>query len=188
MRTYLAVLIAILSFVTAFADEAVVDLGRVAMITSNLNTTVKDNDRVAVYFDIPKEVMGKEIVFAELKCLLDFKGFKVEGDPNLDFMAFNITRQWTQGTDWKSLSKTGSSDIDTTTFYNYTLTISDTAAISMDITEFVVDVVEGKVSNCGIMLVPMKFDDKAFNFPRDFENVIKKNAKVKITYHSKEKY
>jgi len=179
------IIIAIVLFaVSAYADDVTCELDRVALLTPSQEDPGDYGSRIAVYFDIPDTVSGTSIVYAELTCPLDFSNVEVDGELILEFQAFNITSNWTDNADWDSPWTDAGGDIDSSTFYTYTLTMADTAHICMDVTGFVRDAVEGNATSYGMMLIPVKHDVNVYNIPQAFATVIENSAEVRIVYHS----
>jgi len=180
----ISLLFVILMVTSAIADKVTVDLDRVAFITPSQEDAGEYGTRIAIYFDIPEAMEGAKIVYAELNIPLDFTNADIDGEKVLEFQAFDITTDWTdENAEWDSPWTNDGGDIDSTTFYTYTLTMDGETNTFLDITHFVRRMVETEASNYGLMLFPVKHDEDVFHINSSFETVIENSAQVKIVYH-----
>ena len=106
----------------------------------------------------------KDIIYAELYIPFDFEGVEIEGSLLLELLAYDITTDWTEeGAAWDEPWTEPGGDIDTLSSYTYSIIINDDD-VHMDITRFVQAVLDEELDNCGLMLVPLKYDLPVFHF------------------------
>ncbi|MCP4581492.1 MAG: DNRLRE domain-containing protein [candidate division Zixibacteria bacterium] len=167
----------------AFAGEATVDLDKVAMLTPTGGDASLYGPRVALHFSLPEVVDGGEIVSAELYMPIDLSNVEVEGETILEVMAQNITAGWTeQNASWANPWTESGGDLDSLSFYSYTINITDDEVIRLDLTEFVRSIVQDDADNYGLMLMPFKHDQEIFELPQNTAAVIKNAAQLNIVF------
>ena len=160
----------------AMAGEVTVNLDRVALLNPAPNQENDSGNRLAIHFSIPEEVASSNIVYAELTIPIDLSQVNYEGDDILEIQARDITDDWTEE------DANCFSDLDSNSFYSYTINMQNDRAMYMDITEFVHNQVDGELDNFGLMLVPFKYDQQVFNLPRAVISLIRNSARIKIIY------
>jgi len=169
------------SFVSA--GDVTVDLDRVALLVPDQEDADEYSSRIAIHFTLPDEVEDSDIIYAELHVPLDFSGFEIEGNLILEFQAHNITTDWTEeNADWDSPWSESGGDIDTLTFYTYTITMDGEADVFMDVTKFVRPIVESGSDNFGMMFVPVKHDRLVFHIPEALVTYFTNSAQLRVVY------
>ena len=168
----------------ATAGEVIVGLDRLAFITPPPQDADEYSSRIALHFSLPDEISGSDVIYAELQIPLDFSNIQIEGALILEFQAHNITSDWTeQNADWDSPWTEPGGDIDTLTFYTYTITMDGETDVFMDVTKFVRPVVENNTDNFGLMFIPVKHDLPVYHIPQGLISYFQNSAQVKIIYH-----
>jgi hypothetical protein len=179
MRKILAILIIFVLIAPVVAEEVTVDVSRIALLNPPQNETDTESDRIAVYFNLPEEVEGNRILYAEIVANLDFSNVDIAGETKLELQAYNITEDWSSDNPaWNALAD----DIDTLSFYTYTFDMSAESAVHMDVTPFVEDITGGRVDNFGLMLIPHKLDQWAFQINQRIVSQIQEHAQLRIVY------
>jgi len=164
----------------ALADEATVNLDRLAFLVPPHNQQDEFSSRVAIHFSLPEEVVGKNIIYAELHVALDFSDFQIVGDSILELEGRNITSDWSDQANWNNPWTEPGGDLDTLSFYSYSLKISPESEMFMDVSQFVKSVAEDGQTNYGLMLMPYKHDLPAFHMRQNLVARIRELAQVKI--------
>ena len=176
-------LILTLAFSTATAGEVTVSLDRLAFIAPPPQDAGEYGSRIALHFSLPDDIAGSDIIYAELQIPLDFSNVEIEGALILEFQAHNITSDWTeQNTDWDNPWTEPGGDIDTLTFYTYTITMDGETDVFMDVTKFVNPIVENNTDNFGLMFIPVKHDLPVFHIPQRLIEYFRNSAQVKVIY------
>jgi len=179
MRVLSIILTILISLPIALAgNEAIVELDRIALLVPGQEDIDTHSSRIAVHFTLPEEIENNQIIYAEIVIPLDFSNVEIESNSTLELQAYNITSNWSEEDTWNSLAE----DIDTLSFYTYTITMSRVAHIFMDVTKFVRPIVENNASNFGLMLVPLKHDTPVFHVNQAIVNQISQSALLRIVY------
>jgi len=166
----------------AFAGEVEVNLDQVALIAPG-QEDVEQSNRIALHFNLPEEVYGSEIIYAELIMSLNFPQADDNSDSVLEIQAYSITTDWSEeNADWDGPWTEPGGDIDSLSFYTYTLTMGAGANVFMDVSQFVRSVVEEEVDNFGLMLIPNKYDQPVFEIYSDADDDIGQSGHVRIVY------
>jgi len=176
MRLISVLILAVMCFSWAISGEVAVDLDRAAMIMPDNEDPDIYGPRIAVHFSLPEVVDGADITFAELYVPLANIDFQYDGDGILEIQAQNIS------SDWSEENAADFNDVDSSTFYTYTIDLSAGEAIHMDITEFIKSLASEEADNFGLMLMPIKLDQNVFQFPRNIISLFSNSARVKIVY------
>jgi len=183
MRILNILLILALACSIVSAGEVTVDLDRVALLVPSPQDANEYSSRIAIHFTLPDEVEGSDIIYAELHVPLDFSGFEIEGNLILEFQAHNITTDWTEeNADSDGHWSEPGGDIDTLTFYTYTITIDGEADVFMDVTKFVRPIVESGSDNFGMMLIPIKHGRLVFHIPQRLITYFRNSAQLRVVY------
>ena len=179
MKAIFISLAIILLSLSAIADEITVDINRIALLTPPQRDGESESNRIALHFDIPDSLSGKHIVYAEIIADLDFSNVDNNENTSIELQAYNIGSNWdTDGADWNNLAD----DIDTLNYYTYTFDISNESKVFMDVTGFIKDIIQGKRDNFGLMLIPHKFDQWAYQIDSSIVSQIGANARLRIVY------
>jgi len=179
MKTIIWLIVACLTSSIALGEEVVINIDRMAVLVPDQG---QFSNRAAIHFAIPEAVYGREIAEAVLQCSLDFTGIQGQGDSVLEFLARDVTTDWTETATWSSPWFTPGGDVDTLSFYSYTITMSPAADIFMDMTAFVRSVAQDGRENYGLMLMPFKYDQPDFNVPVNIFQAIGASAQIRIVY------
>ena len=179
MRTIIAIMIILAFAMPVIAEEISVDIDRIALLTPSSIDRASESSQIAVFFEMPVEVEGANVFYSEIIINLDFSSIDIVGDDKIELQARNITESWSaEDANWNSLAD----DIDTLSFYTYTFDMDDDTEIHLDVTMFVMDVVQGNTSNFGLMLIPHKFDQWAYQIDPSIVSQIGANARLRIVY------
>jgi len=147
MRVLSIILTILMSFSFVLAGNVVtVDLDRLALLVPSQEDANTHSSRIAVHFTLPEEVEDSKIIYAEILIPLDFSNVEIDGNRTLELQAYNITSNWTEQDTWNSLAE----DIDTLSFYTYTITMSGESHVFMDVTKFVKPIIESNATNFGL--------------------------------------
>jgi hypothetical protein len=161
------------------AEEVTVNIDRVALLTPPPEEMDTESNRIAVFFEMPVEIESANVFYSEVIINLDFSGISIVGDDKVELQARNITDSWSaEDADWNGLAD----DIDTLSFYTYTFDMDDDTEIHLDVTMFVMDVAQGSINNYGLMLIPHKFDQWAYQIDPSIVSQIGANARLRIVY------
>lgn len=183
MRVLNILLILALVITSVMAEEAIIELDRVALIVPEQEDWNEYSSRIAIHFTMPEEINGKDIIFVELYIPLNFGEFDVVGDSLLEIEAFDITTDWAEeNTDWDTPWSEPGGDIDTLSSYTYSTMIGQSENVYMDVTRFVRSVLEDGHSNYGLMLIPFKYDQPVFHIYQNVDAQIRGSAEVRLTY------
>ncbi|MCD6160789.1 MAG: DNRLRE domain-containing protein [candidate division Zixibacteria bacterium] len=181
MRIIFTILIIAISFAFVSADEVTVRLDRAVFIIPDQESNDEASSRIAVHFSLPEAVNNSDIIYAELHIPLDFTNADIDGDNILEIQARNITTNWTvENADWDGPWTDEGGDLDTTTFYTYTITMDGETDIFMDVTKFVRAVVEDGSDNFGLMLMPYKYDQEVFHIYQNALSEIRTSAQLRV--------
>ena len=179
MRTIIPILIILVFAASVIAEEAIVDISRLTLLNPPQNENDIESSRIAVYFNLPEILDGKDIIFAEITASLDFGNIDIAGETKFELQAYNITEDWSaDNPTWNTMAD----DIDTLSFYTYTFDMSAESAVHMDVTEFVKGIIEGDADNFGLMLIPHKLDQWAFQINRRIVSQIQEHARLRLVY------
>ena len=125
-----------------------------------------------------------QIVYAELHIPFDFTGMIIDRNATLELQAYPITTSWIDGdANWQSPWSTCGGDLDTLSFYTYTLNYAGDTDVFLDLTEYVKSVIEGGAENLGLMFIPNMHEQRDYDIPQNLVQQIVDSARLKIVYH-----
>jgi hypothetical protein len=179
---YNILLIVLLGFSPAIAGEVTVDVDRLALLEPAQDDYDSLSSRIAIHFNIPDSLEGKKVIYAELLIPLNFSNIDIVGERILELQAHNITSEWDGNAGWNAPWENAGGDIDTLSFYTYTLKMEGETSVYMDVTHFVKPIIESNTDNFGLMLIPIKHDQNVFHIYRGVYNQIANSARLKIKY------
>jgi len=176
MRLISILILVVVCFSWAVSGEVDVNLDRAVLLMPDNEDPDIYSPRIAVHFSLPEVIDGADITFAELYVPLANIEFQYNGNGVLEIQAQNISSSWSEenGADFN--------DIDNSTFYTYTIDLSDGEDIHMDVTEFLKSITSEEADNFGLMLMPIKLDQHEFHLPRNIASRIRNSAQIKIVY------
>jgi hypothetical protein len=180
MKAIFISLTIILLSLPAIAEEITVDINRIALLTPPQRDGETESNKIALHFDVPDSLSGKHIVYAEIITDLDFSNVDSDENTSIELQAYTIGSSWTaEEADWNNLAD----DIDTLNYYTYTFDISSDSKVFMDVTGFIKDIVHRNRDNLGLMLIPHKFDQWAYQIDPSIVSQIGANARLRIIYN-----
>ena len=176
----------ILLVVMAGAEEITVRLDRIAVLDPSQEDADNFNRRIAIHFSLPTQLdsVDADIVYAELHIPFDFSGMIIDRNATLELQAYPITTAWIdRDADWQSPWSSRGGDLDTLSFYTYTINVSDGPDVFLDLTGYVKAVVEGRAENFGLMFIPNMHEQRDYDIPQNLVQQIVDSARLKIVYH-----
>ena len=171
---------------SAGAEEIAASIDRIAVLDPGQEDANNFNRRVAFHFSLPAQFdsVDAKIVYAELHIPFDFSGLDIEGNSTLELQAYPITTSWIDGdANWQSPWSNRGGDLDTLSFYTYTVNIAGGTDVFLDLTEYVKAVVENHADNSGLMFIPNMHEQRNFDIPQNLVQQITDSARLKIVYH-----
>jgi hypothetical protein len=179
MKAIFISLAIVLLSLSAIADEITIDINRIALLTPPQRDSETESNRIALHFSVPDSLSGKHIVYAEIIADLDFSNVDNDKNTSIELQAYTIGSSWTaEEADWNSLAD----NIDTLNYYTYTFNISNESKVFMDVTGFIKGISHEDRDNFGLMLIPHKLDQWAYQIDRSIVSQIEANAQLRIVY------
>lgn len=175
MRYFAVILILLATGPVLFAAESSVGLDRCVVLNDANNPNAKSI--VAMYFDLPKGFSEKEVVYAELSFTFSLQS---KNDSSLcEVMMFPATRRWfDEAIDYGRAAGLA----DNPMAGSNTIRLRDSNEFHVDITNYIVEVVEKKRVNYGLIAVADLLGDENLYLSADIGSVIQKSANLKIIY------
>ena len=178
MKVILVSIMILIATTIVSANDISLNVERITLLTPPVNDLSTESSRIALFFEIPDSLDSRHIVYAEIVTELDLSYLDIEGISTIELEAFNIISDWNEGDSWNSLAD----NIDTLSFYSYTFETGDDSQVFMDITPFIKGITAGDNANFGLMLIPNKLDQIAFQINEGTLVQLRNNAKIKIVF------
>jgi len=172
MRTILAILWILSLSVVAIADETSTTFDRCVVLNDSQNQTAES--KLAVYFDIPQAISGKEVMYVEIGFELSLQA--PQGASMFELRAYPIL------SDWSEQNIEYDAETDSLSYGAYTVSIGDQDDFHIDITEFVKEIIGGNRTNYGLLFDADLLGDSYIRVPANAGNAIKTNAVINIIY------
>jgi hypothetical protein len=175
MRYLLIVLAILASNKNALSDQITIGLDRCVVI--NTSTHQNGDSKVAVHFDLPRELSEKEIVFAELSFSLP--SMRLQADSLLLIRFFPLLAEWTEG----DINYDGSGAFtDRVTAGGYSTPHADSNSFNFDLTFYIKDIVDGQRNNFGLVGKANLLGNDIIRLPDNLNSFVRNRARLKIIY------
>ena len=137
---------------------------QVAIITPAVgDTDLTLGPRVCLKFNLPEEISGVEIGYAELAIRLDLPA--MTDDSLAIFEAFGLSSGWSDNVGWSDFSTPGG-DIDSAFYSSFTYRCGSDTGVSLEIANLVKAWNDSTQANYGLIIIPRTTD---FNGYREFK-------------------
>ncbi len=157
------------------AAEITVNLDRCVVLNSNNDRTAES--RVALHFDLPPELVGKEVIFAELYFELPIQPLRSDSLFELRFASFSA--EWWENT----IDYDNSIEIaDSIGVGCHTAVLGINNLFQIDLTDYLMAIVEGNRLNYGLLASADLLGDLNIRLQDNLGPVIRQAARVRIVY------
>lgn len=173
---YLVILLTILMASPAvYGTETTVTLDRCVVLNAENDATVES--KIPMHFALPNEVVGKELIYAELHIAVAIGG--QESSSLFELKLFAALSDWSEA----EIDFDTAGDIaDTISAGSFTVSLADSNDFHIDITPFVRELVAEERSNYGLIAIGDLLGESNLQLPEALGQSIKNSARVKIVY------
>jgi hypothetical protein len=175
MRYLIVITILLAISPVLYAAETSVSLDRCVVLNDSEDETAES--MVAMHFNLPEVVSGKEILYVELN--FSFSLQNQNDSPLYEFMMFPATGAWSEETidydeavDLADSLMTGA----------YTIRLGNSNEFHIDITNYIFEIVKEERTNYGLITITDLLGDDNLQLPTNIGSAIKNNAGVRIVY------
>jgi hypothetical protein len=158
-----------------YAAETSASLDRCVVLNDAGNQSAES--MVAIYFDIPEVVSGKEVLYVELGFSFSLQN---QNDSALyEIMMFPATDEWSEA----NIDYEEAIDLaDSLMTGSYTIRLGNSNEFHVDITNYVFEVVKEERTNYGLIAITDLLGDDNLQLPTNLGSAIKNNASIRIVY------
>lgn len=160
---------------SALAAEITVSLDRCAVLNDPNDNSAES--KVALHFALPDEVVGQEIIYAELYAPVRLQN--QETDLMFELILFPLLSDWTEN----NIDYENSEAItDSLSAGAYTVSLGSQNEFRLDITSYIMATAAGERTNYGLVATADLLGDDNIRLPENLGLAIKEAAKLKIIY------
>lgn len=173
---YLLIILAVLVLGTgAMAEQISFGIDRCVVLNSvNHQDT---NSKVAIHFNLPPELRGRDVVFAELSFSLP--AMRLSADSLLLIRFYPLLADWSEN----NLNYDGSQAItDSLTAGVNTAQLADSNLFSFDLTFFIKDIVDGHRDNFGLIALTSLLGNDFVRLPEGIRQRLVNGLRIKVVY------
>jgi hypothetical protein len=158
-----------------YGTETTATLDRCVVLNAENDTTVES--KIPLHFALPNEVVGKELIYAELHMPVSIEN--QESSSLFELRLYPALSDWSEA----EIDFDTAGDIaDSICVGSFTVSLADSNDFHIDITHFVREVVAEERSNHGLIGVGDLLGESNLQLPEALGQSIKNSARVKIVY------
>ncbi len=173
---YLVILLTIVMVSPAvYGTETTATLDRCVVLNAENDATAES--KIPIHFAVPNEVVGKELIYAELHIPVAISN--QEGSSLFELKLYPALSDWSEA----EIDFDTAGDVaDTISAGSFTVSLADSNDFHIDITPFVREVVAEERSNYGLIAVGDLLGESNLQLPEALGRSIKNLATVRIVY------
>jgi hypothetical protein len=164
----------------AVAGEVEISVNHSTVINPPDSLAGEYGPRFLLSFDLPDVLNGEEITYAEVVSTANLPS--VNRDEPVIFEAYPLTCGWVQGASWSSPWTNQGGDYDLDRREIFTLKTGGQGSLLIEVTRIVDRWVQGRATNYGLILIPVKMNGAGYAEFSDPEGTFRSNARLKIYY------
>lgn len=164
----------------AVAGEVEISVNQSTVISPPDSLAGEYGPRFLLFFDLPDVLNGEEITYAEVVSTANLPS--VNRDEPIIFEAYPLTCSWVQGASWSSPWTNQGGDYDLGRREIFTLKTGGQGSVFIEVTRIVDRWVQGRATNYGLILIPVKMNGDAYTQFYDPNGTFRSQAKLVVYY------